>query len=142
MKIVFFCLMCLMSSTIFAQSFSSMENVGQYAFNIVQKMNSMSGEQYAKYFSSAKNVYKHVTGEDIPASYIHENLSNLQRKAKNSTILWNKVKYSSFKYYPPEDGNGVLGYKGRLYLQYEGKKFNVVILAIQYEGKYYLLSIY
>lgn len=124
-----------------AQSFSNMENVGQYAFSIVQKLNSISREQFVTYFSSAKNVYEHVTGENMPASILQENYLDLQRKARNSGISWHKVKYNSFKSYPPVDENGVLGYKGRLYLQYEGKEFNVVVIAIQYEGRYYLLSI-
>ena len=124
-----------------AQSYLNIDNIGQVAFNIIHNLNTISSKQFVDYFSSGTNVCKQITGEELPTSYIQENYSDLQGKAKKYHISWNKVKYHSFKYYPPVEEDGILGYKGRLYLRYDEKVFNVVVTFIQYEGRFYLLSI-
>jgi len=125
-----------------AQSYSNIDNIGQQAFNIIHNLNNLSCQQFAEYFTSARHVYSRVTGEEIPLSSIQENYSDLQQKAKQYAISWNKTKYLSFKYYSPVEENGVLGYKGRVYLQHGSMEFNIVVVFIQYEGRYYILSIY
>lgn len=141
MKLIMFFLMCIMPSTFQAQSFSSLDNVGQHAFNIVRKLDTMSEAQFAQYFSNAKNIYEHITGEKIPSSWKKSNYLDIQEKTKKSGIKWSKVKFNSFKYYSPHEENGVMGTKGRLYLQYDNKELCVSVYVIQYEGKYYLISI-
>lgn len=125
-----------------AQSYSNIDNIGQQAFNIIQNMNTVSSKEFKSNFRSGNNVYKQITGENIPSSSFLENYLNLKKKQRKYDILWNRVSYHSFKCYPPIEENGVLGYKSRLYLQYEEKVFYVVVLFIQYEGKFYLISIY
>ena len=131
------------------------EKVGKHVFNMLQKMNTLSFEEYSNYFITLEELRALGENEEVVTSEETRNMLTsyekqeydenlkfsfemLKEEAGNNLVLWEDIEYFDFTYEKKTEA-GITGIEGKLTFQYNDTSYLVFVSAI-WDGNEYKLT--
>jgi hypothetical protein len=135
-----------------AKQLDTPEDIGQYGFSILQKLDNISEKEFINSFITFDEIKAFVT--ELPDSTaskmkgqlkemslemyeerVTTELKKLKETAKQATIDWTKATFLEYTFNKKSE-DGVTGIRGKVIFSYKDQKYEARVSAFLIDGKY------